>query len=134
MLDLGLLACQWNLDENGRRRFFQGRNREERDITHDEHHPELEVGRGGTCHSSGIERRALQGEESRRLWSGNPADSSSVWCLLLPVQVLLQNGEHAIPLNSENFNDYLKANEYTFANFVSADVSVRVGVRVGSGV
>lgn len=58
-----------------------------------------------------------------------PADSSSVWCLLLLlVQVLLQNGEHAIPLNSENFNDYLKANEYTFANFVSADVSVRVGV------
>lgn len=29
---------QWNLDENGARRFFQGRNREEREILHEEHH------------------------------------------------------------------------------------------------
>jgi hypothetical protein len=33
---------QWNLDENGRRRFFQGRNREEREIVHEDHH-DLEV-------------------------------------------------------------------------------------------
>jgi len=34
---------QWNLDELGRRRFFQGRNREERDIVHDDNQPSLEV-------------------------------------------------------------------------------------------
>ena len=68
------LRRQWNLDENGRRRFFQGRNREERDIAHDEHHPSLDL--------------------------------------------MLQNGEHAVPL-AESFDEYLKANEYTFVNFVS---------------
>jgi hypothetical protein len=36
-------GVQWSLDQDGRRRFFQGRNREERDIEHDEHHPELQV-------------------------------------------------------------------------------------------
>merc|ERR1719498_799767 len=28
---------KWNLDEEGKRRFFQGRNREQRDINHDDH-------------------------------------------------------------------------------------------------
>ncbi|GAB5032688.1 rab7 family, partial [Nannochloropsis oceanica] len=64
---------KWNLDEEGRRRFFQGRNREEREILHDDHHAELEV--------------------------------------------LLQNGEHAIPLTADSFDEYMQANEFTFVSF-----------------
>jgi hypothetical protein len=33
--------------------------------------------------------------------------------------VLLQNGEHAIPLLANSFDEYLDNNEYTFVNFVS---------------
>jgi len=64
---------KWNLDEEGRRRFFQGRNREERVILHDDHHAELEV--------------------------------------------LLQNGEHAIPLTADTFDEYKQGNEFTFVSF-----------------
>jgi hypothetical protein len=34
-------------------------------------------------------------------------------------QVLLQNGEHALPLDTNNFDEYLKTHDYTFVNFVS---------------
>lgn len=33
---------KWQLDENGVKRIFQGRNREQREIAHDEHHPTIE--------------------------------------------------------------------------------------------
>merc|ERR1719502_2162889 len=63
---------KWNLDSEGKKRFFQGRNREERDIRHDEHHLSLEV--------------------------------------------LLQNGEHAVPVTAEQWPVLMEENEYVFAN------------------
>ncbi|EWM21113.1 Thioredoxin domain protein [Nannochloropsis gaditana] len=34
---------KWNLDQNAQRRMFQGRNREQRDLVHDDHHPALDL-------------------------------------------------------------------------------------------
>ena len=36
--------------------------------------------------------------------------------------MLLQNGEHAIPLLANSFDEYLESNEYTFVDFVSSGV------------
>lgn len=64
---------KWQLDENGVRRIFNGRNREQRDIAHDTHHPDIEE--------------------------------------------LHRNGIHAIPLDTEGFDDFLKEHHFTFVNF-----------------
>lgn len=37
--------------------------------------------------------------------------------------MLLQNGEHAIPLLADSFDEYLDNNEYTFVNFVRLPIS-----------
>merc|ERR1719446_278200 len=34
---------KWQLDENGIKRIFSGRNREQKDINHDTHHPDIDV-------------------------------------------------------------------------------------------
>jgi hypothetical protein len=41
----------------------------------------------------------------------------------LDEQVLLQNGEHAIPLLANSFDEYLDNNEYTFINFVRCSLA-----------
>ena len=64
---------KWQLDETGKRMIFQGRNREQRDIAHDSHHPELEV--------------------------------------------LHENGIHAIEVPESDFDQYLKEHPYVFVNF-----------------
>lgn len=38
--------------------------------------------------------------------------------------MLLRNGEHAIPLLADSFDEYLDNNEYTFVNFVSHSSSL----------
>jgi len=40
---------KWQLDEDGVRRVFSGRNREQRDISHDTHHPDIEE-----LHANGV--------------------------------------------------------------------------------
>jgi thiol-disulfide isomerase/thioredoxin len=40
---------KWQLDENGIKRIFSGRNREQKDINHDTHHPDIE-----TLHANGV--------------------------------------------------------------------------------
>lgn len=45
---------KWQMDEGGVRRIFDGRNREQRDISHDTHHPDIE-----TLHENGVHAVAL---------------------------------------------------------------------------
>jgi len=40
---------KWQLDENGVKRIFNGRNKEQKDIAHDTHHPDIE-----TLHENGV--------------------------------------------------------------------------------
>ena len=40
---------KWQLDENGVKRIFSGRNRDQKDINHDTHHPDIE-----TLHANGV--------------------------------------------------------------------------------
>ena len=40
---------KWQLDENGVKRIFSGRNREQKDILHDTHHPDIDV-----LHANGV--------------------------------------------------------------------------------
>eukprot|EP01041_Mallomonas_annulata_P009182 gene9182-19039_t len=53
---------KWQLDAQGIRRNYEGRNREQRDIEHDTHHPELEV-----LHSNGVHAVSLD-EGSYDAW------------------------------------------------------------------
>lgn len=64
---------KWQLDESGVRRIFSGRNREQKDIAHDTHHPSIEE--------------------------------------------LHMNGVHAIPLDDESFDEFLKEHRFSFVNF-----------------
>ena len=86
---------KWQLDENGVRMIFQGRNREQKTISHDEHHPDIEV-------------RNLR-------WGIVP----SFLTRCRRAQALHENGVHAIPLSQDNFDTFLEENPYVFVNFVS---------------
>ena len=89
---------KWQLDENGVRMIFQGRNREQKSISHDEHHPDIEV-------------RHPRPERRFQLISprANRRDAA---------QALHENGVHAIPLSQDNFDTFLEENPYVFVNFV----------------
>jgi len=45
---------KWQLDDNGVKRIFQGRNKEVKEISHDEHHPDIE-----TLHKNGVHAIAI---------------------------------------------------------------------------
>ena len=64
---------KWQLDENGVKRIFQGRNKEQKEIAHDSHHPDIEE--------------------------------------------LHKNGVHAIPIDEEGFEDFVKEHHFSFVNF-----------------
>ena len=87
---------KWQLDENGVRMIFQGRNREQKSISHDEHHPDIEV-------------RHPRPERRFQLISprANRRDAA---------QALHENGVHAIPLSQDNSTRSEKP--YVFVNFV----------------
>lgn len=67
---------QWQLDENGVKRVFAGRNREQRDVLHQDD---------------------------------------------LDMAVLAANGLSAVPLNAEQFEQWINTKPYTFVNFVSGN-------------
>jgi len=48
---------KWQLDENGVKRIFNGRNKEQKDIAHDTHHPDI-----ATLHENGVHALALDEE------------------------------------------------------------------------
>lgn len=62
---------KWQLDDQGMRRVFSGRNREMRELTHEEHDKSLE-------------------------------------------EMHAEEGENAVSLTKENFDDFLKQNEMAF--------------------
>jgi len=64
---------KWQLDSDGVRRMYQGRNRRHYEIDTEDHHPHIDV--------------------------------------------LHENGEHAIPLDTANFEAYTKEHEFTFVDF-----------------
>jgi hypothetical protein len=48
---------KWQLDENGVKKVFAGRNREQRDLAHDSHHPDIE-----TLHENGVHAVQIDAE------------------------------------------------------------------------
>jgi len=70
---------KWQLDENGKRMIFQGRNREQRDIAHDSHHPELEE-----LHKNGIHAIQIAEADFDQFLSENPyvfVNFYAPWCI-----------------------------------------------------
>jgi len=64
---------KWQLDEDGVKRIFNGRNKEQKDIDHDTHHPDIET--------------------------------------------LHENGVHAVPIDEESFEGFVKDHHFSFVNF-----------------
>mmetsp|Transcript_21024 Transcript_21024/g.66042 ORF Transcript_21024/g.66042 Transcript_21024/m.66042 type:complete len:463 (+) Transcript_21024:340-1728(+) len=70
---------KWQLDENGKRMIFQGRNREQRTIAHDEHHPELHE-----LHKNGVHAPSLPEAEFDSYLAENPyvfVNFFAPWCI-----------------------------------------------------
>jgi len=51
---------KWQLDENGVKRIFQGRNKEQKEIAHDTHHPEIEELHANGVHASPLDEAGFE--------------------------------------------------------------------------
>jgi thiol-disulfide isomerase/thioredoxin len=70
---------KWQLDETGKRMIFQGRNREQKSIQHDEHHPEIEE-----LHKNGVHAVPLNEANFDAYLSQNPyvfVNFFAPWCI-----------------------------------------------------
>jgi thiol-disulfide isomerase/thioredoxin len=70
---------KWQLDETGKRMIFQGRNREQKAIQHDEHHPEIEE-----LHKNGVHAMPLDETNFESFLSENPyvfVNFFAPWCI-----------------------------------------------------
>lgn len=70
---------KWQLDESGKRMIFQGRNREQKDIQHDEHHPELHV-----LHENGVHAPMILEADFDQYLKENPyvfVNFFAPWCI-----------------------------------------------------
>lgn len=70
---------KWQLDANGNRMIFQGRNREQKTIQHDEHHPEIHE-----LHKNGVQAAALSEINFERYLSDHPyafVNFFAPWCI-----------------------------------------------------
>jgi len=70
---------KWQLDETGKRMIFQGRNREQKTIKHDEHHPDIEK-----LHENGIHAIPLDELSFGTYLSDNPyvfVNFFAPWCI-----------------------------------------------------
>jgi protein disulfide-isomerase-like protein len=63
---------KWKVDKDGKRKNYEGKNTQQRDLDHDKHHD---------------------------------------------IEQLLSNGVHAVPLNRENFDTWIKEHNYNFVDF-----------------
>lgn len=70
---------KWQLDDQGKRMIFQGRNREQRNIAHDEHHPELHE-----LHKNGVHAPEVSEQEFDVYVKENPyvfVNFFAPWCI-----------------------------------------------------
>jgi thiol-disulfide isomerase/thioredoxin len=70
---------KWQLDETGKRMIFQGRNREQKAIQHDAHHPEIQE-----LHKNGVHAVPLLGANFDMYLSENPyvfVNFFAPWCI-----------------------------------------------------
>jgi len=70
---------KWQLDETGKRMIFQGRNREQKKIRHDQHHPELEE-----LYKNGVHAIQLDEINFDEFLTENPyvfANFFAPWCI-----------------------------------------------------
>jgi len=70
---------KWQLDESGKRMIFQGRNREQKEIRHDEHHPEIEE-----MHKNGVHAVSINEADFDKYLSENPyvfVNFYAPWCI-----------------------------------------------------
>jgi thiol-disulfide isomerase/thioredoxin len=70
---------KWQLDETGKRMIFQGRNREQKAIQHDEHHPEIHE-----LHKNGVHAISLDETSFDTYLSENPyvfVNFFAPWCI-----------------------------------------------------
>lgn len=71
---------KWQIDKDGNRKMYQGRNRDQREVNHDNHlHPELHV-----LHENGVHAEELSGADFAQYTSKNEfvfADFYAPWCI-----------------------------------------------------
>jgi len=70
---------KWQLDDTGKRMIFQGRNREQRDIAHDSHHPGLEE-----LHRNGVHAPEIPEKDFDTYLEENPyvfVNFFAPWCI-----------------------------------------------------
>mmetsp|Transcript_23615 Transcript_23615/g.93623 ORF Transcript_23615/g.93623 Transcript_23615/m.93623 type:complete len:469 (+) Transcript_23615:355-1761(+) len=107
---------KWQLDETGKRMIFQGRNREQRDIAHDEHHPDLEE-----LHKNGVHAVSIAEQGFDAYLAENPyvfVNFFAPWCIWCQ---RLEPTWEALAEEVERINDKA-GNEGTTGSTIDVDI------------